>query len=96
MPDAATVNDFVQHAVVSVVALGALGVVLRRVLGVFERRPPAIVRRARRRAHRGAATAPPEARRTRSTALAESQNFTCRIACRRPRLSVFDLASVEV
>ena len=41
MPDAATVNGFVQHAVVSVVALGALGVVLRRVLGVFERRPPA-------------------------------------------------------
>ena len=41
MPDAATVNGFVQHAVVSAVALGALGVVLRRVLGVFERRPPA-------------------------------------------------------
>ena len=41
MPDAATVNGFVQHAVVSVVALGALGVVLRRVLGVFERRRPA-------------------------------------------------------
>ena len=41
MPDAATVNGFVQHAVVSAVALGALAVVLRRVLGVFERRPPA-------------------------------------------------------
>ena len=41
MPDAATMNGFVQHAVVSAVALGALAVVLRRVLGVFERRPPA-------------------------------------------------------
>jgi hypothetical protein len=41
MPDAATMNGFVQHAVVSAIALGALAVVLRRVLGVFERRPPA-------------------------------------------------------
>jgi hypothetical protein len=40
MPDAATMNDFLQHAVVTAVALGALTVVLRRVLGVFERRPP--------------------------------------------------------
>jgi hypothetical protein len=28
-----------QHATVTVVAIGALGVVVRRVLGVFERRP---------------------------------------------------------
>ena len=40
MPDIATLNDAVQHALVSVVALGALAVVLRRVLGAFERRPP--------------------------------------------------------
>jgi hypothetical protein len=40
MPDALTINGFVQDAVVSAVALGALAVVLRRVLGVFERRPP--------------------------------------------------------
>ncbi len=37
--DAATVNELVQHAVVSVVALAALAMVLRRVLGVFETRP---------------------------------------------------------
>ncbi len=37
--DAATMSDIVQHAVVSVVALGALAMVLRRVLGVFETRP---------------------------------------------------------
>jgi hypothetical protein len=41
MPDAITMNGFVQHAVVSAVALGALAVVLRRVFGVFDRRPPA-------------------------------------------------------
>ena len=41
MPDTATLNDVLQHALVSVVALGALAVVLRRVLGAFERRPPA-------------------------------------------------------
>jgi len=40
MPAAVTMNGFVQHAVVSAVALGALAVVLRRVFGVFERRPP--------------------------------------------------------
>ena len=39
IPDATTVNAFVQHATVSAVALGALAVVLRRVLGVFEKRP---------------------------------------------------------
>jgi hypothetical protein len=39
IPDTAPLNDLVQHAVVSIVALGALGVVLRRVLGVFDRRP---------------------------------------------------------
>ncbi len=38
-PAAASVGDLVQHATVSVVALGALGVVLRRVFGVFGTRP---------------------------------------------------------
>ncbi|BCS31575.1 hypothetical protein TBR22_A07770 [Luteitalea sp. TBR-22] len=37
----ASAGDLMQHATVSLVALGALGVVLRRVLGVFEPRPPA-------------------------------------------------------
>jgi hypothetical protein len=41
MPDTVTLYDVVQHALVSVVALAALGVVLRRVLGVFGGRPPA-------------------------------------------------------
>ena len=41
MPDASTVNAFVQHATVTVIALGALTVVLRRVLGVFGKRPAA-------------------------------------------------------
>ena len=41
MPDTATINDVVQHVLVSAVALGALGVVLRRLLGTFERQPPA-------------------------------------------------------
>ena len=39
IPEAASVNELVQHAVVSAVALGAVAVVLRRVLGVFETRP---------------------------------------------------------
>ena len=64
MPDAATMNGLVQHAVVSAVALGALAVVLRRVLGVFERRPPASSPGV---AHRGAATAPREPQRRRNT-----------------------------
>ena len=38
IPEAASVNEIVQHAVVSAVALGAVAVVLRRVLGVFETR----------------------------------------------------------
>ena len=38
IPDAASLNEIVQHAVVSVVALGAVAVVLRRVVGVFETR----------------------------------------------------------
>lgn len=37
--DVATMSEIVQHAVVSVVALAALAMVLRRVLGVFETRP---------------------------------------------------------
>ena len=41
MPDTATINDVVQHVLVSAVALGALWVVLRRVFGAFERQPPA-------------------------------------------------------
>ena len=73
MPDAATVNGFVQHAVVSAVALGALGVVLRRVLGVFETAPAGIVGRRRRRAHRGAATAPLAARRSEASTCAISE-----------------------
>jgi hypothetical protein len=39
IPEAASVNEIVQHAVVSAIALGAVGVVLRRVLGVFDTRP---------------------------------------------------------
>jgi len=38
-PAAASIGDLLQHATVTAVALGALGVVLRRVLGVFETRP---------------------------------------------------------
>lgn len=38
-PAAASVGDLLQHATVTAVALGALGVVLRRVFGVFGRRP---------------------------------------------------------
>jgi hypothetical protein len=41
MGGAAPLGELVQHAAVSVVALGALAVVLRRVLGVFESRPAA-------------------------------------------------------
>jgi hypothetical protein len=41
MVGAAPLNELVQHAAVSLVALGALAVVLRRVLGVFESRPAA-------------------------------------------------------
>lgn len=33
-------GELVQHAIVSLVALGALGVVIRKVRGVFETRPP--------------------------------------------------------
>jgi hypothetical protein len=40
-PAAASLGDLVQHVTVTAVALGALGVVLRRVLGVFETRPSA-------------------------------------------------------
>ncbi len=39
MSEATALGDIVQHVVVSAVALGALVVVLRRVLGVFETRP---------------------------------------------------------
>lgn len=39
IPAAATLNEIVQHLTVSAVALAACVVVLRRVLGVFERRP---------------------------------------------------------
>lgn len=38
-PAAASVGDLVQHATVTAVALGALGVVLRRVFGVFGKHP---------------------------------------------------------
>ena len=38
-PAAASVGNLLQHATVTAVALGALGVVLRRVLGVFGTRP---------------------------------------------------------
>lgn len=34
-------GELIQHATVFVVALGALAVVLRKVLGVFDRRPAA-------------------------------------------------------
>lgn len=37
IPETATIGELVQHALVTLVALGAAGVVLRRVLGVFER-----------------------------------------------------------
>lgn len=39
MIDAMTFGDLVQHATVCLVALAALAVIVRRVLGVFETRP---------------------------------------------------------
>lgn len=38
-PAAAGIGELVQHVTVTAVAIGALGVVLKRVLGVFETRP---------------------------------------------------------
>lgn len=39
--DAMTVGELIQHALVTVVAFGALAIVLRKVLGVFDKRPAA-------------------------------------------------------
>ncbi len=39
MPEVATMGQLLQHVVVTLVALGAVVVVARRVLGVFESRP---------------------------------------------------------
>jgi hypothetical protein len=36
--DAMTVGELIQHALVTIVAFGALAVVLRKVLGVFDKR----------------------------------------------------------
>ena len=41
MPDAASFADSVQHVIVTLVAFGALAIVLRKVLGVFGGSPTA-------------------------------------------------------
>ncbi|MBA2356071.1 MAG: hypothetical protein H0V80_15575 [Acidobacteria bacterium] len=39
IPDGVSTSELIQHAIVGLVALWALTVVLRKVLGVFEKRP---------------------------------------------------------